>query len=306
MDWKEIGIIPLTDARGITKQFNAETHRGLDIGWYKNQYCPVLAWQDGTLIAKGYSGECGYWLVMEHTYDTGKRWVGYIHLYNAITRAIGTTYKMGDKIGNAKRGNTGYSNGTHLHIYMTKIVPLDTEFYWKTDKDGKDVSVWKDYAIDPLSHLYYDKTYNTEFISTVWSRPLPERITYPEPVKRDESVHQCEIRSDTRHLRKSPSGEIYDEMCKKGIYNVYKEEEKDGYKWALIGTIEKREFWVAVMDGEDLPVTDYKKLYEEEEKKNKQLTAQFELAQKNIKELNSQLLIANTRIQQAIKVLKGE
>ena len=301
MDWKEIGIIPLTDARGITKQFNAETHRGLDIGWYKNQYCPVLAWQDGTLIAKGYSGECGYWLVMEHTYDTGKRWVGYIHLYNQITRAIGTQYKMGDKIGNAKRGNTGYSNGTHLHIYMTRIIPKYEEFVWNNTTNKLSA-----YAIDPLPHLYYDKKYNTEYIASSWSRPLPERITYPEPVKRDESVHQCEIRSDTRRLRKSPSGEIYDEMCKKGIYNVHKEEEKDGYKWALIDTIENRQFWVAVMDGEDLPVTDYKSLYEKEVVKNKELTAQFELAQKNIKDLNSQLAIANARIQQAIKVLKGE
>lgn len=301
MDWKEIGIIPLTDARGITKQFNASTHRGLDIGWYKNQYCPVLAWQDGKLIAKGYSGECGYWCVLEHTYDTGKRWVGFIHLYNQITRPLNSIYKMGEKIGNAKRGNTGYSNGTHLHIYMTKIIPKDEEFVWNNDTNKL-----SEYAIDPLPHLYYDKKYNTEFISTVWSRPLPERITYPEPVKRDESVHQCEIRSDTRRLRKSPSGEIYDEMCKKGIYNVYKEKEKDGYTWALIGTIENREFWVAVMEGEDLPVTDYKKLYEEEEKKNKQLTAQFELAQKDIQELNSQLAIATKRINDAIRVLKGE
>ena len=74
MDWREIGIIPLTDAAGITKNFNAQNHRGLDIGWYANKFCPVLAWQDGTLIAKGYSGQVGYWLVMEHEYDDGKRW----------------------------------------------------------------------------------------------------------------------------------------------------------------------------------------------------------------------------------------
>lgn len=299
IDWNEIGVIPLTDARGITKQFNAETHRGLDIGWYKNQYCPVLAWQDGTLIAKGYSGEVGYWCVLEHRYTTGKRWVGYIHLYNAITSAIGTQFKMGEKIGNAKRGNTGYSNGTHLHIYMTRIVPLYEEFVWNNSTNKL-----SQYAIDPLPHLYYDKQYNTEYIAPSWSRPLPERITYPKPVKRDESKHQCEIRSDTRRLRNAPSGTIYDEMCLKGIYNVYKEQEKDGYKWALIDTIDKREFWVAVMDGEDLPVTDYKALYEAEKQKNKQLTAQFELAQKNAEELNSALSMANKKIEDAINILK--
>lgn len=300
IDWNEIGIIPLTDARGITKQFNSSTHRGLDIGWYKNQYCPVLAWQDGTLIAKGYSGEVGYWAVLEHIYESGKRWVGYIHLYNAVTSAIGTQFKMGDKIGNAKRGNTGYSNGTHLHIYMTRIIPKYEEFVWNNTTNKL-----SDYAIDPLPHLYHDRKFNTEYIAPSWSRPLPERITCPKPVKRDESKHQCDIRSTTRRLRKSPSGEIYDEMCEMGVYNVYKETEKDGYKWALIDTIDKREFWVAVMDGEDLPVTNYKELYEKEVTKNKSLTAQFELAQKDIKDLNDLLSIATKKIDEAVKILKG-
>ena len=190
MDWREIGIIPLTDAAGITKQFNAESHRGLDIGWYKNKYCPVLAWQNGKLIAKGYSGEVGYWCVLEHEYADGKRWVGYIHLYQAISAAIGTTYKMGQQVSNAKRGNTGYSNGVHLHIYMTKIVPKNIEFYWTTDKDGKDKSVWKDYAIDPLSHLYYDKKYNTDYIAPSWARPWPEEEDWEKLYKEEKGKNE--------------------------------------------------------------------------------------------------------------------
>lgn len=261
IDWNEIGIIPLTDARGITKYFNAETHRGLDIGWYANANCPVLAWQNGRVIAKGYSAECGYWVVLEHTYSTGKRWVGYIHLYNAVNVAVGTEFKMGEKIGNARRGNTGKSNGTHLHIYMTKIIRQDEPFVWdsKTNK-------LSEYAIDPLPHMYYDKQYNTEFISAIWSRPLPEKIKYPKPVERDEFRHQVDIKSETRRLRTEPSlnGMIYDENCEKGIYNVYDWKNADGYDWALIDTIDENPFWVAVMNGEDLPVTDYKELYEKE------------------------------------------
>lgn len=287
IDWKEIGIIPLTDAAGITKVFNASTHRGLDIGWYKNQYCPVLAWQDGKVIAKGYSGECGYWVVLEHTYSTGKRWVGYIHLYQAVNVAIGTTFKMGEKIGNAKRGNTGVSNGTHLHIYMTKIVPKNIEFYWTTDKDGKDVSVWKDYAIDPLPHLYHDKKYNTEYIASSWGRPLPEKIIYPEPVKRDESKHQVDIQSDTRRLRKTAGGVRYDDMCQRGIYNVLetsKYPNSDFKFWCLIAEIEGNQFWVAVKANEDLEPKDYKALYEEEKKKNDELKAEVDkLEVENIK-----------------------
>ena len=185
MDWREIGIIPLTDAAGITKQYNASTHRGLDIGWYKNKYCPVLAWQDGKLIAKGYSGEVGYWLVMEHKYEGGKRWVGYIHLYQAVSAAIGTEYKMGHQISNAKRGNTGYSNGVHLHIYMTKIIPEDTVFVWNSSEDP-----WTKYAIDPLSHLYYDKKYNTDYIAPSWARPWPEEEDYEKLYKEEKRKNE--------------------------------------------------------------------------------------------------------------------
>ena len=281
IDWNEIGIIPLTDAGGITKYFNSETHKGLDIGWYKNENCPVLAWQDGTLIAKGYSGQCGYWLVMEHTYSTGKRWVGYIHLYNAVSAEIGKTFKMGEKIGNARRGNTGYSNGTHLHIYMTKVLPMNEKFVW-TDKVNK----LSDYAIDPLPHLYYDKAYNTEYISLIWSRALPEKITYPKPVERDIEKHQIEVKSNTRRLREAPSlsAKIYDDNCKKGIYDVHETKNADGYDWVLIDTINDYPFWVASMKGEDLPVQDYKELYEKEKEKNKTLADEVnKLEVENIK-----------------------
>ena len=279
IDWKEIGIIPLTDAAGITKVFNAQTHRGLDIGWYKNQYCPVLRWQDGTLIAKGYGGEVGYYVILQHDYpDNKKRWVEYIHLYQACDAEIGKFFKMGEKIGNARRGNTGVSNGTHLHIYMTKIIDKDIAFTFDR---------LSEYAIDPLPHLYHDKKYNTEYIASSWGRPLPEKIIYPEPVKRDESRHQVDIQSDTRRLRKSAGGVRYDDMCTKGIYNVLETapySTTDFKFWALIAEIEGNQFWVAVKASEDLEPKDYKSLYEEEKKKNDALKAEIDkLEVENIK-----------------------
>ena len=152
-------------------------------------------------------------------------------------------------MGNATRGNTGVSNGVHLHIYLTKIVSLDTKYTWDTMLEN---------CIDPVPYLYWSKEFNTAFISTAWKKEL-KKIVYPEPVARNIKVHQVEVKSDTRRLRMTPSlsGQAYDEYCTKGIYNVLDMTFIDEYTWAKIGAIDGNNFWVAVMSGEDLPAKVY-------------------------------------------------
>ena len=98
-------------------------------------------------------------------------------------------------------------------------------------------------------------------------------MKYPKTVERNELVEQCEIKSDTRRMRNQPStsGKAYDQYCTKGIYNVHGWSSSDGYDWTMIDEIDGNKFYVAVMEGEDLPVIDYKKKYEEELSKNKEL-----------------------------------
>ena len=242
---KNVGVVPLTDAAGITKVFNWPSHKGLDIGWYATQYCPVLAWQDGFVVDKGYGSEVGNYIVVEHTYTDGKRWTGYIHLADTPSVKKGDKVTLGKQMGNARRGNSGVSNGVHLHIYLTKIVPIKTLYTWDTMLAN---------CIDPKPYLYWSKEFNTQFISTAWTKEL-KKIVYPQPVKRNEKVHQVEIKSETRRLRAAPSinGMAYDDYCEKGFYNVYDMQEADGYTWALIAEIDDNKFWVAVMSGEDLP-----------------------------------------------------
>lgn len=242
---KNVGVVPLTDAAGITKPFNWPSHKGVDIGWYTTQYCPVLAWQDGVVVQKGYGGEVGYYIVVEHTYADGKRWTGYIHLAYAPTVNVGDKVTLGKQMGNATRGNTGVSNGVHLHLYLTKVVPLTTKYTWDTMLEN---------SIDPVPYLYWSKEFNTQFISTAWKKEL-KKIVYPQPVARNIKVHQVDIKSDTRRLRATPSvsGQAYDEYCTKGIYNVLDMTFIDDYTWAKIGDIDGNIFWVAVMSGEDLP-----------------------------------------------------
>ena len=242
---KNVGVVPLTDAAGITKPFNWPSHKGVDIGWYATQYCPVLAWQDGVVVQKGYGGEVGYYIVVEHTYADGKRWTGYIHLAYAPTVNVGDKVTLGKQMGNATRGNTGVSNGVHLHLYLTKVVPLTTKYTWDTMLEN---------SIDPVPYLYWSKEFNTAFISTAWKNEL-KKIVYPTPVARNTKVHQVDVKSETRRLRATPSisGQAYDEYCTKGIYNVLDMTFIDDYTWAKIGAIDGNNFWVAVMSGEDLP-----------------------------------------------------
>lgn len=278
---KEVGYIPLTDAAGVTKVFNKPSHLGLDIGWWANKNCPVLAWQDGTVVDKGYGNEVGYFVVLEHRYTTTKRWTAYIHLTSLNNLTNGSKVAGGEPIGNARRGNTGVSNGVHLHLYLTQELPITTTYTWDLMKNS---------AIDPYPFLYWDKEVNSEYIAVSWPNEFP-KVEYPKPVERNEEVEQCEIKSATRRLRTGPGlqFESYPEYATPGIYNVHGWTQADGYDWTLIDSINVDDFYRAIMEGEDLPVTDFKALYEAEKILNEELTEELNTAQTALKQADDKL-----------------
>ena len=240
----EYGCIPCKDAGGITKVFSWPSHKGLDIGWADTPYCRIMAWQDGKVVARGYGSEVGNYIVMEHSYVDGtKRWTGYIHLAYTPNVAVGHSFNMFQQMGNATRGNTGQSRGTHLHLYLTKKVDKSVPYTWNN---------MLTYSIDPYPHLGYLKG-QYSYISSEWKRELKE-MKYPVPVARNEKVNQCDIRSETRNMRNGASltAGKYDAYCVKGIYNVKDMKNADGYLWGLIDVIDGNQFWVAIMDGEFL------------------------------------------------------
>ena len=274
---KDIGIIPLTDARGITKPYNFPSHKGIDIGWAETPNCAVLAWQDGIVVDRGYGSEIGNYIVVEHQYDDGtKRWTGYIHLAYFPTVKKGDRVYLGQQMANATRGNTGKSNGVHLHLYLTKCVKTAVNYSW---------DVMLDNVTDPYEYLAYNKEYNTIFISSEWKKELTI-MNYPKPVERNDLIEQVNIKSDTRRLRKKPAlnATSYDKYCTRGIYDVHDWKKADGYDWALIDVIDNNQFWVAVMNGEDLPPTDYKTLYQEEKAKCDKLDAKLKAIAKILNE----------------------
>ena len=171
-----VGIVPLTDAAGITQKFKKGKHYGIDIAWStkaNDKYCEVLAWQDGVVVDGGFGAEVGNFLVIEHTYTTGKRWTCYIHLKDKPNLKKGDKVTFGKQMGNARRGTSGHSTGVHLHLYLTKIVQPTVKYTWERMKQN---------CIDPLPYLYYSSKYNTEYISKDWTKPLPEP-TPPTPPK---------------------------------------------------------------------------------------------------------------------------
>lgn len=226
-----VGIVPLTDAAGITGNFIAGKHYGIDIAWSSkaaDPNCPVLAWRDGTVVDCGSGAEVGNFIVVEHDYNDGHRWTGYIHLKDIPSVKKGDKVVFGKQMGNARRGNTGNSTGVHLHMYLTRIVSKRIKYKWAN---------LLNYAIDPLPYLYYSKEYNTEYISKDWKKPLPDPL--PEvtaPVERDISKDQIICHDADLRVRTRPdlSGVVIGHLEKDKYYNCLGLSDADGYEWIQI------------------------------------------------------------------------
>lgn len=227
---KDKFLLPVTDG-GVTNSYKKATHIGVDFGWVNVANCPVLAIQDGVVVDVFNSPTTGYAIVLQHNYSDGThRWSGYIHLHKPVTLKIGDKVKQGQQIG--IRGNTGKSNGTHLHIYVSTAT--NVEYTWTRMKDRC--------TFDPNAHFYLGKDikYNKLSIYAKYTY-LEDQIIYPKPVERNELVNQCEVIHDYLRLRKTPNGEIYERLCTKGIYNVLEKKEAGDYIWYKIA----EDFWVA-------------------------------------------------------------
>ena len=250
-----VGIVPLTDAGGITQEFKPGKHYGLDIGYSSvanDPYCKVLAWQDGVVVDYGTGAEVGNYVVLQHDYTTGHRWTAYIHLKDKPNVKKNQKIEFGKQIGNARRGNSGKSGGIHLHFYLTRIVSKITKYTWGAMKSN---------CIDPKPYMYYSKEYNTEYISKSWTKPLPDPVEpVTPPVERDPYKNQLICHEDNLRVRKSPSltGEKIGHLEKDKYYNWSDTKNADNYEWCQIADAQ----WVAKIESvEILPKEDPKPLY---------------------------------------------
>ena len=171
----------------------------------------------------------------------------YAHLKKKLKVKLGQQVKRGQVLG--IEGNSGCSYGTHLHFEVR-------------NKDN--------YVIDPTPYIDAD---------------LPNLPTnLPEPVERDENTYQVEVLiKDLRARAGFGLDKAIIGYVKSGIYQIYEEQEKDGYKWLKIAN---NDIWIAY-DNEWAKLyikNDYKMLYEKELLINKDLTKQLEMANSKIEE----------------------
>lgn len=125
---------------GITRGYNALTHRGVDIGWHnKEEDNQILAHTDGTVVLtqtgqknnKGSKGMASYGNLIKIKHPDGY-YTLYAHLQSVKVKK-NQKVKQGQVIG--IMGNTGNSYGRHLHF---------------------EVRNKKDIRINPTKYIYCD------------------------------------------------------------------------------------------------------------------------------------------------------
>ena len=221
-------IYPLSVYLKITQGYHSQ-HLGVDFGWndYPQGACNqgIISSEEGVVVdcADGYSNTYpnrriyGNYVNIDHgTYKGQRIFTMYGHLLKGIPVKKGQSVRKGQLIG--YMGNSGYSNGQHLHFELRKGANLKAN------------------SVDPLNDLAIENqglfvNPNTKF---------PDRIRYRQvgigiPVPRDTTKDQIEVITPTLRARASAglTGEVLGK-ANMGIFNILDEQKADGFTWAQI------------------------------------------------------------------------
>lgn len=204
----------------LTRGYSTQ-HPAIDNGWGDtvggpnvDMYSPAA----GTVvkIVDGYGNDKtkGYGNYVQIDHGSGIQTI-LAHCLNGAFKV-----KVGDKVSAlqavCKMGNSGNSNGCHVHFcVLINGVRKDPLLYCSA-LDG-----W---------HEVYPKTQSAYNIRHVSANPAEKYL-----VERDTSKNQLEVIAGDLRARKTPglTGEVYGWMPK-GFYNVLATEQKDGYLWCKI------------------------------------------------------------------------
>ena len=228
-------IFPLSTYLKITQIYHSN-HLGIDFGWhdmspaYNNQ--AIVAAESGTVVecGDGYGNTYpnkriyGNYVIISHG---DGYWTVYGHLFPGLAVTKGQHVRKGQTVG--YMGNSGYSNGQHLHFEIRVGANLKSK------------------SKDPLNYLKLED-------HNIYVNPdtlAKDRILYRDsgigtPVERDTSKLQIEVITDTLNARSNPGLSAKRlGYANRGVYNILSEEPDSDYIWANI----EEGVWIAEKEG---------------------------------------------------------
>lgn len=212
-------IYPVSRYLKITQIYWAN-HLGLDFGWNDGAFNgqPIVAIGDGKVVgcADGYGNTYpsrriyGNYVNIDHGNGVYSM---YAHLAKGIQVKKGDVVKQGQTLG--LMGNSGYSNGQHLHFEYRKGLNL------------------KSSSIDPMDYLYVaDPTIYVNPNSKWYDRIQYANTAIITPVERNTNVDQVEVALDILNVRTEPTTSSKRlGYAPRGYYNVLQTAENGGYRW---------------------------------------------------------------------------
>jgi len=135
----------------------------------------------------------------------------------------GQILKKGTKI--LMEGTDGQATGNHFHItanigkYYGLLQNNNGKWCWTYDK-----------SLLPNEAFYLDKDYTTVKNARSYSFKSVPVDTCGQPVDRNESLNQIELKATNINARKTPNGTVIG-YATKGIYNWRKSEKNGNYTW---------------------------------------------------------------------------
>ena len=201
----------------ITQYFKEGIHNGLDLGWNSNYYGkeqPIYAAESGIvsevrndyLLTDNTGSSYGNYIKIKHE---NNMYTLYAHLkYGSIPYKVGDLVSKGTQIGNM--GNTGRSNGNHLHFEIfennKKINPLNITYVY----DGQLVSKNAD-AIEGL--LYYNEASESSKNESETDKEIQE-------LKDKIILQEKEIESLKEELNEKEQNKFEYKVLKTSLYKI--------------------------------------------------------------------------------------
>ena len=147
-------------------------HRGLDIATSTGLDEPVYSMLTGKVLDVGYNSSAGNYIIIyddnpsSSTYGYATR---YLHLAYRPLYVIGASVQVGEQVG--LEGNTGASQGRHLHVEMQDISRFNWQWHVSnTQSDYLDPTLFM--GIDNIEGTQW--LYNgTPVITQIRKKPFP-------------------------------------------------------------------------------------------------------------------------------------